>query len=144
MITEALDPIERGMRVATIPRNFQMVPPVANDRDLAARVVATLHPRQLVGDYQVVFVNVGQEQGVRQGNRFFIVREGDEWRRSLSGNEEQAGAVEPDRGEPDEYPPEIVAEGRVVNVRPNTSGLMITRSRTEVSVGDRAEMRQGY
>jgi len=143
-ITEALDPIERGLRIARIPRRFELVPPVANDRDLAAEVVATLRPRELVGDNQVIFVNVGQEAGVRRANRFFIVRQGDDWRQSLSASEEAMGAVEPGAGEPDEYPQEIIAEARVVNVRPNSAGLMITRSRAEVTVGDRAEMREGY
>jgi len=144
VITEALDPIERGYRIANIPRRFEMVPPVANDRDLNGRVVATLRPRELLGDFQVVFVNVGEEQGVRAGNRLFVIRAGDEWRESLDASEQAFGATVPGSDEPDEYPEEIVAEGRVVNVRPNSAALMVTRSTTEVHVGDRAEMRQGY
>ena len=143
-IVEALDPIERGYRVADMPRRLDLVQPVENAVNLQARVVAALRPHLLVGDYQVVFVNVGGEDGVRVGNRFFIVREGDTWRDNLPQGERAAGATLPGEGELDQYPEEIVAEGRVVNVRPHSAALIVTRSTNEVVLGDRAEMRQGY
>jgi hypothetical protein len=142
-ITESLDPIERGYPVANIPRRFDMVPPRQNASDVDAEVVATLRPIELVGDNQIVFVNVGAEQGVQVGNRFFVVRRGDEWRQSLETSPSRVGARS-DADEPSEYPEEIVAEARVVSVRPQTSALMVTRSVAEVVMGDRAEMRRGY
>ncbi len=144
VITEALDPIERGFRVANIPRRFELVPAVANDRDLEGAVVATMRQHELVGDYQLVFIDLGADQGVQEGNRFFIVRRGDEWRDNLQGSESFAGAREPDGETLGEYPTEIVAEGRVVSVRPTSSTLMITRSTFEVQVGDQVELREGY
>lgn len=143
-IIEALDPIERGYRVAPMPRRFEMVPPRPADRDLESRVVATLRPRELLGDRQIVFVPHGREDGVAVGNRFFIVREGDEWRGDLESTARGAGATVEAPEEPEEYPAEIVAEGRVVHVRPNSAALMITRAVRPVRVGDRAEMREGY
>lgn len=143
MITEALDPIERGYRVAEMPRRFEMVEPVVNQADVQAQVVAALRPHMIMGDYQVVFVDAGAEQGVRPGNRFFVIRRGDVWREQLPGSEREAGAAVP-APEAGEYPDEIVAEARVVGVRPNSSTLIVTRSTTEVVLGDRAEMRQGY
>ena len=143
-ITDSLDPIERGYRVANVARRFELLPPRSNDRDVRAEVVATLMQNQLVGDYQLVFVNVGSEQGVQVGNRFFVVREGDVWRENLTSSEELAGASEPDSDEPAEYPQEVVAEGRVVTVRPSTAALMVTRALAAVKVGDAAEMREGY
>lgn len=146
VITEALDPIERGYRVAPVPPSFDMVSPVPNDRDLEGAVVATVRPRQLSSDQQVIFVNLGEEQGVRLGNRIFIVREGDRWRQNLEAPTFEYGEVV-DRGatpEPEEYPPEIIAEGRVVNVRPNTAAMLVTRTIEEVVVGDRVEMRRGF
>lgn len=143
MITEALDPIERGYRVADMPRRFEMVEPVPNQASVQAQVVAALRPHMILGDYQVIFVNAGAEQGVRPGNRFFVIRQGDVWRQELPGSEREAGATVP-APEVAEYPTEIVAEARVVGVRPNSSTLIVTRSTTEVVLGDRAEMRQGY
>jgi len=142
-ITEALDPIERGFEVANIPRRFELIPPRENATDVDAEVVAALRPLQLFGNQQVIFVNAGEEQGLELGNRFFIVRSGDEWREGLSTSEREAGASDV-TDEPVEYPDEIVAEARVVNVRPNTAGLMVTRAITEIEIGDRAEMRSGY
>lgn len=143
-IIEALDPIERGFRVAPMPRQFDLVPPQVADRNLETHVAATLRPRELLGEQQIVFLPVGREEGVRLGNRFFIVRASDIWRAELQGGASSAGAVEEPPPEPEAYPAEIVAEGRVVHVRPHSATLMITRSVHEVRIGDRAEMRQGY
>jgi hypothetical protein len=143
-IIEALDPIERGFSVAPIPRRFEMVPPRVAERDLETEVVATLRPRELLGEQQMVFVPVGREEGVELGYRFFIVRTGDEWRDELETGARGSGALLDAPDEPDAYPAEIVAEGRVVNVRPHSATLMITRSIHEIEVGDRAETRRGY
>lgn len=144
-ITEALDPIERGYRVAAIPRRFAVVPPTIADRDLEAEVVASLRPSLLIGAEQIVFVSVGSEDGVRDGNRFFIVRNGDEWRRTLNhddGHEVGTSVALP--SSPEEWPEEVIAEGRVVALRPHSAGLFITRSVRVVERGDRAELRRGY
>ena len=143
-IVEALDPIERGYRVAPIPRRFDLVPPRPADRDLVTHVAATLRPHELVGDQQIVFIPVGREDGIAVGNRFFIVRSGDEWRDGLSSSPRSAGAAVDAPAQPESYPAEVLAEGRVVHVRPNSATLMITRATHEVGVGDRADMRQGY
>jgi hypothetical protein len=121
-----------------------MVPPTVADRDLETHVAATLRPRELLGEQQIVFVPVGREEGVRVGNRFYVVRAEDVWRSGLSGGPASAGATPETPPEPAEYPAEVIAEGRVVNVRPHSATLMITRSVDVVRIGDRAEMRQGY
>ncbi|MCC6873767.1 MAG: LysM peptidoglycan-binding domain-containing protein [Sandaracinaceae bacterium] len=143
-IIEALDPIERGYRVAPMPRRFDMVPPQNADRDLVSHVVASLRPQQLLGQSQLVFLDVGGEQGVRMGNRFFVVRATDRWRASLEGGGASVGSTVEPPPPPAAYPAEIVAEGRVVDVRQRTCTLMITRSTREVEVGDRAELRRDY
>lgn len=146
VITESLDPIERGFRIAAIPRRFDVVPPRENARDVTAHVAATLRPLRLSADSQLVFVDAGAEQGVEVGNRFFVVRAGDEWRMAQEVGGITYGETVPEAPEPDEdeYLPEVVAEGRVVNVRPNTSALFITRSTRPVIVGDTVEMRRGF
>ncbi|MEC7522541.1 MAG: LysM peptidoglycan-binding domain-containing protein [Myxococcota bacterium] len=143
-IIEALDPIERGMRVAAMPRRFDMVPPRPADRDVETRVVATLHPRELLGEQQIVFLPVGREDGVAVGNRFFIISAGDRWRDSLNASPDTVGPSVPAPDEPEAYPAEIVAEAIVVHTRPSSCTVMLTRSTREVNVGDRAEMRSGY
>lgn len=149
VITDAIDPIERGYRVADSPRQFRMVPPRRNARSVEAKVVAALRPRTLLGDQQVIFVDAGARQGVRLGNRFFVVDQGDGWRKSLPMSERAMGATLPAErmpaGEdPEAYPREVIAEARVVDVRKETSALLVTRSLVEVSIGDRTEMRRGF
>lgn len=144
IIIEALDPIERGFRVAPMPRQFDLVPPLVADRDLETRVTATLRSRQLIGAQQIVFIPVGREEGVRLGNRFYVLRAGDVWREALpSGRSGAVGGLE-DAPSPGELPDEIIAEARVVHVRPHSATLLITRTVREVQVGDRAGMRLGY
>jgi hypothetical protein len=142
-ILEALDPIERGYHVAALPRRFDVVPPVRSEIDLDAQVVATLMPQTLVGDQQIVFVGSGEEEGVRMGYRFFVVRAGDDWRHDLSPTQEEASTVSPP-GEQSIYPDEVIAEARVVSLRPHSAGLLVTRATRPVLVGDRAQLRRGY
>jgi hypothetical protein len=146
-LIEALDPIERGFRVAAVPRRFDVVPPVRADRDLETTVVASLAPHQLLGSDQIVFVPVGETSGLVLGNRFYIVRAGDEWRRTVTAigaSTDSMGTTERSPDEPEEWPDEVIAEGRVVSLRPDSAGLFITRSTRTVEVGDRAQLREGY
>ncbi len=133
VITEALNPIERGQRVAPIERRFDVVAPLRNDRDLLGRVMAAMDPREVLGEHHLVFVDKGANDGVRPGNRFFVVRQRDEFRRSLDEPDDRSG-----------YPYEVIAELRVVEARETTSTCLVVRSTREVDVGDRVEMRVGY
>ncbi len=143
-IIEALDPIERGFAVADIPRHFDVVPPVPADRDLETEVVASLRPHLLVGAEQIIFVPVGEEDGLTIGNRFFVTRRGDAFRRTLEMDEHRMGSATALPAEPEEWPEEVIAEARVVTLRPHSAGLFITRSTTPVENGDHAELRAGY
>jgi len=143
-VVNALDAIERGFRLAPLERRFYWVDVVPASGSLRATVVASLYPRKLPSTDQIVFVDVGAEQGVVLGNRFYIVRQGDEWRRSAErrmGREVQT-AVPPPK-EPKEYPWEVVATGRAVNVQAQTTAIMLERATRPVEMGDRAELRQG-
>jgi hypothetical protein len=147
-LIEALEPIERGFRVAAIPRRFEVVAPVAADRDANSTVVASLIPHVLLGSDQIVFVPIGSDDGLVLGNRLYVVRAGDEWRRTLGAigtNPSSLGsAPESSSSDPSGLPDEVIAEGRVVSVRPHSAGLFITRATRTVEVGDRVQLRQGY
>jgi hypothetical protein len=143
-IVEALEPIERGHRVAAVPRRFDEVPPRRNERDLRGQIIASMRPRTLLGEQQLIFLNVGEEQGVATGNRLFVVRQGDDWRAALGDSALEPGATAEVRRSAGEFPEEIVAEVRVVHVRPRTSTAIVTASTRELAVGDRVEMRRGY
>ena len=82
---------------------------------------------------QIVFIDRGQEDGVLEGNRLFVRRRRDMWRESWNQPDDRAG-----------YPYEVIAELRVVEVRPRSSTCLITRSITDIHSGDTFEMRRGY
>ena len=144
VVVNALEGLERGFRLAPLDRQFYWVDVVPAERSLRATVVASLYPRKLPSTNQIVFVNVGEEQGVVLGNRFYVVRRGDEWRRSSEGSigrEVETTVPLPD--EPKHYPWEVIAIGRAVNVQPATTAILLERATRAVRMGDRAELRQG-
>ncbi len=133
VITDSIRPIERGHLLAPLRRRFRMIPPVQNEVDLDGNIVGSIDPRDLLGEGHVVFVDRGREDGVLEGNRLFVRRRRDQYRESWDDPDDRPG-----------YPYEIVAELRVVEVRPRTSTCMITRSVTDLRSGDQVEMRRGY
>lgn len=158
-ITEALDTIERGERVAIIPRTVRTVPPVRNNVDLQGHIAALLRPEAFAGQHQVVFIDRGADDRVVLGNRFLVLRRGDQWRATLNSVSESTASGEgidrdgdgrpdspPDRGRDpqDRMPDQVVGELLVVEVRPQTSTAIVTSSTIELQVGDRAVMRRGY
>jgi hypothetical protein len=144
VVVNTIDALERGFRLAPLERKFYWVDVVPAEQSLRATIVASLYPRKLPSTNQVVFVDVGAEQGVVIGNRFYIVRQGDEWRRSsegMIGREVETTVPLPD--EPEHYPWEVVAIGRAVNVQPQTTAILLERATRAVRMGDRAELRKG-
>src|SRR5581483_9339804 len=147
-ITESLDTIERGERVTFIQRQFAPVPPETNDRNLAAHVVATPTGRSIVGSQFVVIIDRGAQDGVRLGNRWFLVRRGDPWLRSMDalgfhrltvdryGDGSPGGPPDDNHPSPQSLPPEVLGEMIVVAVHPRTAACLVTASETEVEAGD--------
>ena len=144
LVVRALEGIERGFRIAPTERNFYWVSVVPAEVSLRATIVASLYPRKLPSTNQIVFVNAGEKQGVVLGNRFYVVRQGDEWRRSAEGKigrEIETTVDLPD--EPEHYPWEVVALGRAVNVQPNTTAILLEKATRAVRMGDRVDLRKG-
>jgi hypothetical protein len=84
VITEAIDPIERGFEVTDVPRRIAQVPPKVNASSVKSEIVAATRPLGTLAQNQVVFIGAGSKQGVEVGNRFAVVRQGDAWRDGLS------------------------------------------------------------
>ncbi len=156
-IVESLNVIERGEKVGPLDRTFSVVPPKRNEVDVQAHVLASLHPNEFFGQNQIVFIDKGEEAGLKVGNRLFVMRKGDAWRSSLV--ESHAGdRVSPDdetpmppmeqvpgsRSDEPNYPEEVVAEMRVMSVKKDTATCLLTHSRKEIEPYDRAVARKGY
>ena len=131
-----------------------MVPPLRNEVDLRASVLSSVTPHPFYGQNQVVFLDRGEQEGLRPGNRLFIVRRGDAYHQSVvAGGAARRIAIESDspadvervpQRDDSHYPEEVVGELRVLAVRPHTCTAMVTRSTREIEQNDAAVARKGY
>ncbi|HVK65388.1 MAG TPA: LysM peptidoglycan-binding domain-containing protein [Polyangium sp.] len=156
-IVESLDTVERGAKIGPVDRSFVIVPPVASAEDIEARIVAALYPHAFYGQNQVVFLDKGEKEGVKQGMRFFALRRGDRWRHTLRGAGKFATVrpvIEDDRaaqtenfappGDESLFPDETYAELRVIKVREHTATALVTASSHEIERGAFVTARKGY
>lgn len=156
-VVETLDVIERGAKIGPLARKVEVVPPRRNDVDVQAHILASVHPNVFYAQYQIAFIDQGEASGLRPGNRLFILRRGDAWRRSLA----TPGAghrVSPDNEKPmppmektpgsrlteENYPDEYVGELRVVSTKKDTSVCVVTSAKLEIEAYDLAVARKGY
>ncbi|MEO5725467.1 MAG: LysM peptidoglycan-binding domain-containing protein, partial [Byssovorax sp.] len=137
-VTEALDVIERGVKVGPVGRKFDVVPPVTSEQDIDANIIASLYPNQVYVQHQVVFLDKGEKEGVKPGQRFFAIRRGDRWVQNIKGAGTMAlvrPRVEDDRFakvdtlkfgvDNDLLPDETYAELRVLRTRDHTSAALV-------------------
>jgi hypothetical protein len=153
-ISETLDVVERGARIGPVGRRFKVVPPLRNETELKAEIIASIYPHSFYGQNQVVFINKGFQDGVKPGNRLFIMRRGDDWRRTLKsdiGSErldhysEKPSDTEPVPKFPaSDMPEEVIGEIRVLETREHNAAALVTRSIRELERNDEAVMRKGY
>ncbi len=154
-VIETLDVIERGARLGNIPRRFEVVPPVRDDKDIDAKVIGSVVSHELYGQYQVVYLNKGSDDGLRPGNVLKAMRQGDQWRQSLpsrsagmrialeSDSPAQVETVPAPRDEKN-YPEEVVGEIRILTTRNKTSMGLVTQSVHEIEPTDILRARKGY
>lgn len=154
-VVETLDTIERGARVGPVARRFEVVPPVRNDKDVEATIVASVVPHEVYGQNQVVFIDQGEESGLKPGNRLFVIRKGDGFHGThpASSAAKRIALEDPSPAatetitrprDPNALPEEVVAELRVVSVKKKTATALVTASRREIERGDKAYARKGY
>ncbi|MBK8253781.1 MAG: LysM peptidoglycan-binding domain-containing protein [Polyangiaceae bacterium] len=156
-IIESLDVIERGAKVGPVGRRFDVVSPVVSEVDLEAQIIASVYPYQLYGQNMVAFIDKGEKEGVKAGMRFFAIRRGDGWQKTLKNSavySDKRSLVEDDRPaeieatpktpDDDKLPDETYAEMRVIRVREHTAMVLVTASTSEVERSARLIARKGY
>jgi LysM domain len=154
-ITETLDAIERGARVGPVSRRFEVVPPQRNEADVDTQIITSVHPHQMYGQHQVVFVDKGEEAGLKAGNRLFVLKKGDQWHQSFTNRSavkrialesDSPAATEnvPRPRSDDALPEEFQAELRVISVKKKTAMCVVTDARREIENGDKAFLRKGF
>lgn len=134
-IISASSEIERGSRVGPLLRQFKTVPPVRNEVDLQGTIVAMLTSDQLIGQGEVVFIDLGKSSGIKAGNRLFVVRRGDAFSddtrpEELVGQDDRA------------FPARALGQVVVVQVGETLSVGLIDRAVEEMGVGDLVMMRK--
>jgi len=154
-ITETTDVIERGAFVGPVIRKYEVVPPRRNDVDLTASVRTSVQTHVFYGQNAVVFIDHGDADGLKPGNRLFVTRKGDAWHQTQPARD-SAQRIALERDDPaaveniprprDEsvLPEETVAEIRVVTVRQHSAMCLITNASREIEVGDIAVAKKGY
>ncbi len=156
-VVESLDVMERGAIVGPIPRRYEVVPPRRNEAEVQAHVLASVHPVLFYGENQIVFIDKGDAAGLKPGNRLFVVRRGDAWRRSLvtpgagyrisTDDEKPMPPMEKTPGasrSEEKYPEEVVGELRVLETKKDSSVCLMTQSKLEIEPYDVAVARKGY
>jgi hypothetical protein len=127
VIVEANQEIERGAKVGPLLRTFKNVPPVPAKVDVQGTVVAMLTYDQLIGDGEVVFVDLGRRSGIEVGNSMFVVRRGDAYPKNMSN---QIG--QDDR----QFPSRRLGRIVIVDVGDRISVGLVTLVVQEMSIGD--------
>lgn len=156
-LVESLGVVERGARVGPLSRRFTIVPPLRNDVDVQAHVLASIQPDEFFGQNELVFIDKGDAAGLKPGNRLQILRRGDAWRRTLvtpsAGWRVSADDERPmppmentpgSRKDEANYPDEVVGELRVILTKKDTAVCLVSESREEIAPYDLAVAHKGY
>lgn len=133
VITEAFEEIERGARVGELKRKLMTTPSKAPKVDAAGNIVALVTRTDLIGQGEVVFIDLGEAAGVEVGNRMFVVRRGD----ALIPHMEPGSGV----GQNDaRFPARAIGEIVIVDVGKKVSIGLVTLAVQEMGVGDQVMM----
>ena len=133
VITEAFEEIERGARVGELKRKLMTTPSKAPKVDAAGNIVALVTRADLIGQGEVVFIDLGEAAGVEVGNRMFVVRRGD----ALIPHMEPGSGV----GQNDvRFPARAIGEIVIVDVGKKVSIGLVTLAVQEMGVGDQVMM----
>ncbi len=156
-VIEGIDTIERGAKVGPVTRKFDVVPPVAADKNLEMTLLASVYPHRVYGNQQVVFVDKGEKDGLKPGHRVFAIQRGDRWAEALPNagalaryrprvEDDKVAEVDkmpsgPDR---DKLPDETYAELRIMRVRDHTATAVVVQARYEIERGAKLFLKKGY
>jgi hypothetical protein len=157
VLIESLDVVERGAKIGPVGRRFDVVPPKPAAVDLEARILTGVYPNVYFGQYQVVFIDRGSEDGLAPGNRLRAVRHGDTWRRELRAGTKHARMRAPMddpteaphentplHGDDDTFPDEIVGEVMVLRTEEYSSICMVVESARALVGGEKVVAVTGY
>ncbi|MEZ4358615.1 MAG: LysM peptidoglycan-binding domain-containing protein [Kofleriaceae bacterium] len=135
VIVTAREEIERGAKVGPLLTTFKSVPPVAPKVNVQGTIVAMLGADQLIGQGELVFLDIGSKSGVVAGNRLTVVRRGDAYDSSRGTG---TGVGQDDR----RFPARALGEVVVVEVGKKIAIGMVTLAVQEFGIGDLVMMQK--
>lgn len=135
VITDASFEIERGALVGPLVREFKTVPPVPAKVDVTGSIIAMLTRDQLVGEGELVFIDLGEKTGIEVGNEMYVVRRGDAY-------EPLAGAATTVGQDDQRFPARMLGKVVVVEVGAKISIGLVTLSVQEMGIGDQVLMQK--
>ena len=109
------------------------MPPVAPKVDAQGTIVALLTRDQLIGQGEIVFVDLGKNSGLEVGNRMYVVRRGD----AMPANDRYLVGQDDRR-----FPARALGELVVVEVGDKISVGLVTLSVQEMALGDNVMMQK--
>jgi hypothetical protein len=146
------DPAQRGDIVRPfvarpVPqfRNMKLDPFAAPSGKKTAMIVTAKDNQILSGSGKIVYVNLGSEQGVRIGDYFRVFRyqgthnETNYQIKNTSYKVYGFGST-PVAYEWDNLPRQVLGEGIVLRIGPNSSTVLLTNTRKEIFAGDYVEV----
>ncbi len=125
--------VERGMRLGPVKAMQGRFQSVANGKSLASKIIGIFEKDSLIGQSQVVFVDLGKDDGVSIGNRLCVVRRGDGYGEVM---EPSFGVGQNDK----KYPARAIGDIMLVEVGEKASVAFVVSATTEIGVGDRLIM----
>ena len=130
-ITSSFQDIQRGDQIRATHNAVKDLRPKRNQVSQQGYIVDQLIDNLVVGQMEVVFIDLGISQGVLEGNRLFVVRRGD-------------GINEYEYFDKEELPYEKVAEILVLSTGSATSSAVVLNSIMGIKPGDRVVMEKNY
>lgn len=135
IITGARNEIERGALVAPVASEFRVGPAVAAAADVDATIVSLMRKAELIGQGEIVMLNVGVRSGLKVGNRMTVIRRGDAFL-PIAGPATAVGQNDT------RYPARPLGVIAIVDVGEHMSVGVVLNGTQEVGVGDRVIMQQ--
>ena len=136
--------IERGDLVRPWTDQLRRMAPKPNTHSVDGVIVSAVSDTlTTLGETNEVFIDKGKNDGVEDGNTFYVVRNGDGLTLTgggLSTSTETAGAAGA-KANRQQQPDENVAMLMVIDARDTLSVAVVIRSVREIEAGERVEMR---
>ena len=132
VITQSFEEIERGDLVTAPIEPIGRLIPRKNEFEADGVIAVYFDPVGMVGEQHYVWIDLGEEDGVKRGNRFVVLARGD-------GMDD-----DPDEEELEDFPWETIGEGMIVEPQEGTSLAVLTRSLRELQAGMKIRFIMGY